>query len=374
MEPSSEHDEEVRTLFVSGLPMDVKPRELYLLFQSYKGYESSQLKVGGKNGKTSSPVGFVTFSSRDAAEVVRQELQGVRFDPDLPQTLRLEFAKTNTKMAKPKQQQQQQQQQSTIMASTAPTLQQYILPTLINPATAQELHGATYLPGFTAEAWPTVTMGTAGGTGGGTGGLTSHLGLLPAAQYAELLNMSATTNGAPHNHHHHHHHHPPTAPPPHLLQHSAFIPTPLQIHQQGGVMAGPAYGLVPAAVTTSLAHGSPTMAQGPVLSCSPLVGLNAAMTPALQSVSAGSVPYSGFIVAGFGSFCPEQQLKDLFGSCSGLTRTRRQSNKSISNNGLTIVECTGDEDSSRFHPYKQESRKPYEEKPIAWIQSDVTQS
>ena len=30
--------------------------------------------------------------------------QGVRFDPDLPQTLRLEFAKSNTKVTKPKQQ------------------------------------------------------------------------------------------------------------------------------------------------------------------------------------------------------------------------------------------------------------------------------
>jgi len=30
--------------------------------------------------------------------------QGIRFDPDLPQTLRLEFAKTNTKVVKPKQQ------------------------------------------------------------------------------------------------------------------------------------------------------------------------------------------------------------------------------------------------------------------------------
>ena len=30
--------------------------------------------------------------------------QGVRFDPDLPQTIRLEFAKSNTKVSKPKQQ------------------------------------------------------------------------------------------------------------------------------------------------------------------------------------------------------------------------------------------------------------------------------
>ncbi|GFO31624.1 RNA-binding protein with multiple splicing [Plakobranchus ocellatus] len=28
--------EQVRTLFVSGLPMDAKPRELYLLFRAYK--------------------------------------------------------------------------------------------------------------------------------------------------------------------------------------------------------------------------------------------------------------------------------------------------------------------------------------------------
>lgn len=32
------------------------------------------------------------------------DLQGVRFDPDLPQPIRLEFAKSNTKVSKPKQQ------------------------------------------------------------------------------------------------------------------------------------------------------------------------------------------------------------------------------------------------------------------------------
>ncbi|XP_054865402.1 RNA-binding protein, mRNA-processing factor 2a isoform X1 [Amphiprion ocellaris] len=56
-------EEEVRTLFVSGLPVDIKPRELYLLFRPFKG---------------------------------------IRFDPESPQTLRLEFAKANTKMAKSK--------------------------------------------------------------------------------------------------------------------------------------------------------------------------------------------------------------------------------------------------------------------------------
>jgi hypothetical protein len=95
-------DDEVRTLFVSGLPMDAKPRELYLLFRGFKGYEGSLLKVTNKNGKNLSPVGFVTFANRVDAETAKQELTGVRFDPDLPATLRLEFAKSNTKVQKPK--------------------------------------------------------------------------------------------------------------------------------------------------------------------------------------------------------------------------------------------------------------------------------
>ncbi|XP_018574371.1 U1 small nuclear ribonucleoprotein A [Anoplophora glabripennis] len=88
-------ESEVRTLFVSGLPMDAKPRELYLLFRAYEGYEGSLLKVTSKNGKTAS--------------------QGVRFDPDMPQTIRLEFAKSNTKVSKPKQ-------QAANAANTHPTL------------------------------------------------------------------------------------------------------------------------------------------------------------------------------------------------------------------------------------------------------------
>lgn len=46
----------------------------------------------------------MTFASRVDAEAAKQELTGVRFDPDLPQTLRLEFAKSNTKVQKPKTQ------------------------------------------------------------------------------------------------------------------------------------------------------------------------------------------------------------------------------------------------------------------------------
>lgn len=90
-------EEEVRTLFVSGLPVDIKPRELYLLFRPFKGYEGSLIKLTSKQ-----PVGFVTFDSRSGAEAAKNSLNGIRFDPESPQTLRLEFAKANTKMAKSK--------------------------------------------------------------------------------------------------------------------------------------------------------------------------------------------------------------------------------------------------------------------------------
>lgn len=128
-------EEEVRTLFVSGLPMDAKPRELYLLFRAYEGYEGSLLKVTSKNGKTASPVGFVTFNTRAGAEAAKQDLQGVRFDPDMPQTIRLEFAKSNTKVSKPKQQ--------PANAATAH-------PSLMHPLTGHL--GAPFFPGA-PELW-----------------------------------------------------------------------------------------------------------------------------------------------------------------------------------------------------------------------------
>jgi len=137
---SSGEVEEVRTLFVSGLPMDAKPRELYLLFRAYKGYEGSLLKVTSKNGKTSSPVGFVTFSTRAGAEAAKQDLQqGVRFDPDLPQTIRLEFAKSNTKVSKPKQ------QMSPPAIATHPAL-------AVHPLTGLELGAALFSGGH--DGWP----------------------------------------------------------------------------------------------------------------------------------------------------------------------------------------------------------------------------
>ncbi|KAF0771248.1 Uncharacterized protein FWK35_00012815 [Aphis craccivora] len=137
--PRWESNEFVRTLFVSGLPMDAKPRELYLLFRAYEGYEGSLLKVTSKNGKTASPVGFVTFQTRAGAEAAKQDLQqGVRFDPDMPQTIRLEFAKSNTKVSKPKQ---------PANANVTPNTHQG----LMHPLTGHL--GAPFFTGAPAELW-----------------------------------------------------------------------------------------------------------------------------------------------------------------------------------------------------------------------------
>ena len=46
----------------------------YYSFRS-QGYEGSLLKVTSKNGKTASPVGFVTFNSRAGADAAKQDLQ-----------------------------------------------------------------------------------------------------------------------------------------------------------------------------------------------------------------------------------------------------------------------------------------------------------
>lgn len=122
----------VRTLFVSGLPLDIKARELYLLFRSCNGYESSQLKssTSGKNSSNSlikptnfPPVGFVTFATRHDAEEALNNLQGIRFDPELAQTLRLEFARSNTKVTRPKH-----------AASSSPTANTTPNTTFLSPA------------------------------------------------------------------------------------------------------------------------------------------------------------------------------------------------------------------------------------------------
>ncbi|XP_055872878.1 uncharacterized protein LOC106079313 isoform X10 [Biomphalaria glabrata] len=268
---------EVRTLFVSGLPMDAKPRELYLLFRAYKGYEGSLLKITNKNGKNTSPVGFVTFSSRMAAETAKQDLQGVRFDPDLPQTLRLEFAKSNTKVTKPKQASPQP-------AATHPT-------TIIHPITGQEL-GAAFFPGG-PEAWATAPT---------------------LAPFPELAPAPPPGAGLPH---------------PALIPHhhpAALAQMPLRIPMRVSPIFAPPPMRNPT-LTYSWHH--PCMTSSPVMYCSPTSSPeNAALTiPTCipTSTTTGlslASPCSTLFVANLGQFSSEQELKDLFSSFQGFVRLR----------------------------------------------------
>ncbi|VDN13096.1 unnamed protein product, partial [Dibothriocephalus latus] len=68
-----------------------------------QGFHSAQLKSFSERlGKPLHPVGFVTFESREQAEKALSKLQGVKFDPECNQHMRLEFARSNTKVTKPK--------------------------------------------------------------------------------------------------------------------------------------------------------------------------------------------------------------------------------------------------------------------------------
>ncbi|ELW71298.1 RNA-binding protein with multiple splicing 2 [Tupaia chinensis] len=134
--PQYEKWHHVRTLFVSGLPVDIKPRELYLLFRPFKGYEGSLIKLTSRQ-----PVGFVIFDSRAGAEAAKNALNGIRFDPENPQTLRLEFAKANTKMAKSK-----------LMATPNPTNAHPALGAHFIARDPYDLMGAALIPA-SPEAW-----------------------------------------------------------------------------------------------------------------------------------------------------------------------------------------------------------------------------
>ncbi|CAH1788753.1 unnamed protein product [Owenia fusiformis] len=282
-------DEEVRTLFVSGLPMDAKPRELYLLFRGYKGYENSLLKIMGKLVKTTGlgitthppPVGFVTFSSRVSAETAKQDLQGVRFDPDLPQTLRLEFAKSNTKVTKPKQQSPQP-------AATHPTL--------VHPITGQEI-GPAFFPGATdAAAW-------------------THL---PTA-YTEINPQMMQAAAAAGLHH-------PGLMHPSLAQVplSAQMPFPVSAAHQTTLSQTPS----PLALAAVAQHHPAALAQlpNPHLAASPVltspVNTTGSATQTAVSQLAHSAPCSTLFVANLGQFSSEQELKDIFSSFPGFSRLK----------------------------------------------------
>ncbi|KAI5665474.1 hypothetical protein M9H77_15327 [Catharanthus roseus] len=84
----------INTLFVSGLPDDVKAREIHNLFRRRPGFESCQLKYTGRGNQV---VAFATFGNHQSAMAALHSLNGVKFDPQTGSTLHIELARTNSR-------------------------------------------------------------------------------------------------------------------------------------------------------------------------------------------------------------------------------------------------------------------------------------
>ncbi|VFQ66982.1 unnamed protein product [Cuscuta campestris] len=87
----------IRTVFVSGLPDDVKAREIHNLFRRRPGFESCQLKYTGRGDQV---VAFATFVDHQSAMGVLHSLNGVKFDPQTGSTLHIELARANSRRTK----------------------------------------------------------------------------------------------------------------------------------------------------------------------------------------------------------------------------------------------------------------------------------
>lgn len=89
--------ERVRTLFISGLPEDIKHREIYNLFRRRPGFEACQLKYTGRGYQI---VAFAVFSHQQLALAAKDALNGVRFDPETGATLHIELARANSRITR----------------------------------------------------------------------------------------------------------------------------------------------------------------------------------------------------------------------------------------------------------------------------------
>ncbi|KAK2653892.1 hypothetical protein Ddye_013748 [Dipteronia dyeriana] len=84
----------INTLFVSGLPDDVKAREIHNLFRRKPGFDSSQLKYTGRGNQV---VAFATFFNHQTAIAAMHSLNGVKFDPQAGSVLHIELARSNSR-------------------------------------------------------------------------------------------------------------------------------------------------------------------------------------------------------------------------------------------------------------------------------------
>ncbi|CAL0325891.1 unnamed protein product [Lupinus luteus] len=88
--PPPQPSDEVRTVFITGLPEDVKERELMNLLRWLPGFEASQL-----NFKADKPMGFALFALPHQAHSAKDILQDLLFDHQSKSVLHTEMAKKN---------------------------------------------------------------------------------------------------------------------------------------------------------------------------------------------------------------------------------------------------------------------------------------
>lgn len=88
--PAARLSDEVRTIFITGLPEDVKERELQNLLRWLPGYEASQVNFKGEH-----PMGFALFATPQHAIAARDALQDMVFDVETKSVLHTEMAKKN---------------------------------------------------------------------------------------------------------------------------------------------------------------------------------------------------------------------------------------------------------------------------------------
>ncbi|URE38138.1 hypothetical protein MUK42_06314 [Musa troglodytarum] len=86
--------DEVRTLFIAGLPDDAKPREIYNLFREFPGYQSAQLR---RSGQSSQAYAFTVFTDQQSALSAMRALNGLMFDLERESTLYIDLAKSNSR-------------------------------------------------------------------------------------------------------------------------------------------------------------------------------------------------------------------------------------------------------------------------------------
>ncbi|KAH7674843.1 RNA binding protein (contains RRM repeats) protein [Dioscorea alata] len=88
--PNRPSSDEVRTIFISGLPEDVKERELHNLLRWLPGFEASQINYKGEQ-----PMGFALFTMAQHAMAAKNALQDLVFDAETKSVLHTEMAKKN---------------------------------------------------------------------------------------------------------------------------------------------------------------------------------------------------------------------------------------------------------------------------------------